>query len=89
MLHVALLADMNVTTEMLIAGLAVVSGASAWIILPRRVDELQSHLAAQEARFIALETRVAAESTAFAEVKAVLELVRQRTDAIAEKLNVN
>lgn len=79
---IAVLADMNVTTEMLIAGLAVISGAAAWIVLPRRVDEI-------ERRLIALETRVAAESTAFAEVKAVLELVRQRTDAIAEKLNVN
>lgn len=79
---IAVLADMNVTTEMLIAGVAVISGSAAWIILPRRVDEI-------ERRLIALESRVAAESTAFAEVKAVLELVRQRTDAIAEKLNVN
>ena len=79
---IAVLADMNVTTELLIAGVAVISGSAAWIILPRRVDEI-------ERRLIALESRVAAESTAFAEVKAVLELVRQRTDAIAEKLNVN
>ena len=79
---IAVLADMNVTTEMLLAALAVVSGSVAWIILPRRVDDL-------ERRLIALETRVATDSTAFAEVKAVLDLVRQRTDAIAEKLNVN
>jgi len=78
----ALLADMNVTTEMVIAALAVVSGAAAWIILPRRVDEL-------ERRVIAIEERVATESNAITEVKAVLNLVRERTDAIAEKLNVN
>jgi len=78
----ALLADMNVTTEMVIAALAVVSGAAAWIILPRRVDEL-------ERRVIAIEERMATESNAITEVKAVLNLVRERTDAIAEKLNVN
>jgi hypothetical protein len=77
-----ILADMNVTTEMLIAGLAVISGAAAWIVLPRRVDEV-------ERRLIALETRVANESNALTEVKAVLNIVRARTDAIAEKLNVN
>ena len=72
----------SLTTEMLIAALAVISGAAAWIVLPRRVDEL-------ERRLIAVETRVATESNALAEVKAVLDLVRERTDAIAAKLNVN
>lgn len=82
LIALAILADMNVTTEMLIAGLAIISGAAAWIVLPRRVDEV-------ERRLIALETRVAIESNALTEVKAVLNIVRARTDAIAEKLNVN
>jgi uncharacterized coiled-coil protein SlyX len=76
------LADITLSAESIAAAVAVVSGLSAWMILPRRVDAL-------EVRLAKLEQDQAAAAETLTEVRTTLGLVRDRVEKIAEKLNVS